>query len=74
MAPLPSCGWGVGFLVVRNNFFFEPLPILYNHVVNNLSAEDTSPPPKSLLVTEELLISHGVSTAIALHHMNPTTE
>jgi hypothetical protein len=57
---------------VGHNSLFDPLPVLYNHVVNDLSAEDTSPLPKTLLVTEELFISHGSATAITLHYINPT--
>ena len=62
------------FFVVRHNPLFEPLPILYDHVVNNLSAEDTSPPPKTFLVTEKLFMGHGSTTAIAIHYMKPVIE
>jgi hypothetical protein len=43
-------------------------------MINNLSTEDTSPPPKMFLITEELFVSHGSTTAIAFHYMNTTIK
>jgi hypothetical protein len=56
------------FLFVgRHNPLLDPLSVLYNHIVNNLPAEDASPAPKMFSATDELFVSHGSTTAITLH-------
>jgi hypothetical protein len=71
---LPSWEGHPGLFVVRHNSFFEPLPVLQDHVVNDLPTENTSPPKKTFLLAEELFISHGSATAIAVHIGNPTMK
>ncbi len=41
--------------------------IFYNHLVNNLSAEDASPPPEVFVRAEEFFIDHLTLTTVALH-------
>ena len=64
----------LGLFVARYNSLLKPLPVLNNHIVNNLSTEDTSPSPKMFLTTIELFVSHGSTTAIALQYVNSTTK
>lgn len=64
----------LSLFVARHNSFLKPLPVLYNHIVNNLPTEDTSPSPKMFLTAEELFVSHGSTAATARHYMNPTTK
>jgi hypothetical protein len=39
----------------------------WDHIVNNLPAEDTSPSSKMFLTPEELFASRGATTTVALH-------
>jgi len=41
--------------------------IFQNHLINNLSTEDASPPPKVLVGAEEFFVDHLALTTITLH-------
>ena len=42
-------------------------PVLHDHLVNNVSANNTSPPEKLLTVAVELFVGHDTATPLTLH-------
>ena len=61
-------------LVDKHSTRVEPFLILYNHMVNNLPAEETSSSPKMFLTTEELFVSHGATHNGCTSCMKPTIK
>jgi hypothetical protein len=57
-------------IIIRGSLNFKTFNQNFqNFTLPYLPAEDTSPPPKMFLITEELFVSRGSTTAIALHHI-----
>jgi hypothetical protein len=50
---------------------FPSSSILRNHLINNLSTENASPPVKLFLFPVEFLINHFPTAAMALHVATP---
>jgi hypothetical protein len=42
-------------------------PVLHDHIVNNVSASNTSPPEELLTVAVELFVGHDTATTFTLH-------
>ena len=42
-------------------------PVLHDHLVNNVSANNTSPPEELFTVAVELLVGHDTTTALTFH-------
>jgi hypothetical protein len=58
----------------KERFTLSVCSILRNHIINNLSTENASPPVKLSLFPVEFLINHFPTAAMAFHSATPVTS
>jgi hypothetical protein len=62
-----------GLLLEKKGLLSPSVSILRNHLINNLSTENASPPVKLFLFPIEFLINHFPTAAMTFHTVTPVT-